>query len=96
MVASPLGFAAGDRVLLCVRPEQLALRAADDPDPAAFPARLRLSLPLGPALMHDVEAGATELKLHQPRHGQPPAPGPVRVALLPTARPALFAAGDAA
>ncbi|WP_235034950.1 ABC transporter ATP-binding protein [Roseomonas sp. 18066] len=93
---SPRGFAVGERVLLTARPEQLALRDASDPDPAAFPARLRQSLPLGPALMHDVEAGSTELKLHQPRHGAPPVPGPVRVALLPEARPALFAAGDAA
>ncbi|WP_419899444.1 ABC transporter ATP-binding protein [Roseomonas sp. USHLN139] len=96
LAESPRGFAVGERVLLTARPEQLALRDAGDPDPAAFPARLRQSLPLGPALMHDVEAGATELKLHQPRQGAPPAPGPVRVALLPDARPALFAAGDAA
>ncbi|MDB5411866.1 MAG: transporter ATP-binding protein [Rubritepida sp.] len=89
---SPRGFAAGDRVLLCARPEQLALRPAEDADPAAWPARLRLSMPLGPALIHDVEAGTAELKLHQSRHGPPPPPGPVRVALLPGARPSLFPA----
>ena len=95
-VESPRGFAAGDRVLLCARPEHLALRGAESTDPAAWPARLRLSLPLGPSLVHDVEAGATEMKLHQARAGAPPAPGPVRVALSPGARPTLFPAGDIA
>jgi putative spermidine/putrescine transport system ATP-binding protein len=95
-VESPRGFAVGDRVLLCARPEHLVLRGAANPDPAAWPARLRLSLPLGPSLMHDVEAGSTEMKLHEPRHGAPPAPGPVRVALAPGARPTLFPAGDIA
>ncbi|PWC28386.1 ABC transporter ATP-binding protein [Teichococcus aestuarii] len=94
ILASPRGFAVGERVLLCARPEHLALRDATAETPESWPARLRISLPLGPALVHDVEAGATELKLHEARHGQPPAPGPVRVALLPTARPALFPAGD--
>jgi putative spermidine/putrescine transport system ATP-binding protein len=93
-VASARGFAAGERVLLCARPEHLALQDAARDTAESWPARLRLSLPLGPAVMHDVEAGATELKLHAARHGQPPEPGPVRVALLPTARPALFPAGD--
>ncbi len=95
MVESSRGFAAGDRVVLCARPEHLALRPAEDPDPAAWPATLRQSLPLGPSLVHDVKAGATEMKLHEPRRGSPPAPGLVRIALSPDAHPALFPAGDA-
>lgn len=92
-VESARGFDIGARVVLCARPEQLALRdGADAPD--AFPARLRQSLPLGPALIHDIEAGAAELKLHAARHGAPPAPGPVRVALRPDATPALFPEGE--
>ena len=97
VVDSPAGFRVGERVVLCARPEHLALRCAlhsDHADPAAWPARLRLSLPLGPSLVHDVEAGGTEMKLHAARHGEPPAPGPVRISLLPDARPTLFPAGD--
>jgi len=95
-VASARGFAVGERVLLCARPEHLTLRDAGTEAPDSWPARLRLSLPLGPAVVHDVEAGSTELKLHAARHGPPPEPGPVRVALLPSALPALFPIGDAA
>ena len=94
MVESPLGLAAGDRVVLCARPEHLALRLPDDPDPGAWPAQLRLSLPLGPSLVHDVKAGNAEMKLHEPRRGSPPSPGPVRIALLPDARPTLSPAGE--
>lgn len=94
VVESPQGFAARDRVVLCARPEHLALCPVDDPDPGAWPALLRLSLPLGPSLVHDVKAGVTEMKLHEPRRGRPPASGPVRVALLPDARPTLYPAGD--
>ncbi|MCQ4159044.1 ABC transporter ATP-binding protein [Roseomonas sp. GC11] len=90
------GFAVGERVLVCARPEHLVLCDAAMETPESWPARLRLSLPIGPALVHDVEAGATEMKLHAARQGAPPPPGPVRVALLPTARPALFPAGDEA
>ena len=93
-VENPRGFAVGDRVLLCARPEQLMLRPAQDADPATWPARLRLSLPLGPAVIHDVEAGTAELKLHEARHGAPPAPGPIRLGILPGARPSLFPEGD--
>ena len=63
---------------------------------AAWAAQLRLSLPLGPSLVHDVKAGAAEMKLHEARRGDPPAPGPVRIALSPDARPTLFPAGEAA
>ena len=95
-VGSPLGLAVGERVVVCARPEHLALRPADDPDPAAWPALLRLSLPLGPSLVHDVKAGTAELKLHEARRGAPPPPGAVRVALSHDARPSLYPAGDAA
>jgi putative spermidine/putrescine transport system ATP-binding protein len=95
-VESPRGFAVGDRVLLCARPEQLSLRAADDADAASWPGRLRLSLPLGPATIHDVEAGTAELKLHESRHGAPPAPGLVRIGILPGARLSLFSEGETA
>ncbi len=90
---SPRGFDIGARIVVCARPEQLELRPeADSSD--AFPARLRQSLPLGPALIHDIESGAAELKLHATRHGAPPAPGPVRIGLLPGATPALFPEGE--
>ena len=86
----PGSLAAGSRVVVCARPEQL--RLAD----AGFPAMLRLSLPLGAALIHDVVAGDTELKLQQPRAGAPQPPGPVHVALVPGAKPSLFPEGDPA
>lgn len=92
-VASARGFDIGARVVVCARPEQLELRSPEAA-PDAFPARLRQSLPLGPALIHDVECGAAELKLHAARHGAPPAPGPVQVGLLPGAAPALFPEGE--
>jgi putative spermidine/putrescine transport system ATP-binding protein len=92
-VESARGFDVGARVVVCARPEQLELRAGGDA-PDAFPARLRQSLPLGPALIHDVESGAAEIKLHATRHGAPPAPGPVRIGLLPGATPALFPEGE--
>ena len=95
-VGTPRGFAQGQRVVMCARPEQLELRPAEDADPAAWPARLRLSLPLGPALIHDVESGAAEMKLQQPRLGAPPPPGPVRIALVPGAQPSLFPEGESA
>jgi hypothetical protein len=82
--------------MLCARPEQLTLRPPEDIDPAAWPARLRLSLPLGPALIHDLEAGSAEVKIQEPRHGAPPAPGSVRIAILPGAKPSLFPEGDSA
>jgi putative spermidine/putrescine transport system ATP-binding protein len=89
-VESARGFDAGARVVVCARPEQLALTDAAE----GFPARLRQSLPLGPALIHDIECGALELKLHAARHGAPPAPGPVRIGVLPGATPALFPEGE--
>ena len=89
-VEAARGFDIGARVVLCARPEQLTLSEGED----AFPARLRQSLPLGPALIHDVEAGTAELKLHAARHGAPPLPGPVRVGLVPGATPALFPEGE--
>ena len=94
--ASPRGFAVGERVLVCARPEQLTLRDAGDADPAAFPARLRLSLPIGPATIHDLETGAAEIKLHEARRGAPPPPGPVRIAILPGATPSIFPEGETA
>ncbi len=95
-VESPRGFDLGARVMLCARPEQLTLRPPEDTDPGAWPARLRLSLPLGPALIHDLEAGSAEVKIQQPRHGAPPPPGDVRIAILPGAKPSLFSEGDSA
>jgi putative spermidine/putrescine transport system ATP-binding protein len=89
-VQSPRTFSRGARVLLCARPEQLTLTGGE----AGFAAELRLSLPLGPSVIHDVVAGATELKLQQARHGPPPPPGPVRIGLLAGARPSLFPEGD--
>ncbi len=94
--ASPRGFAVGERVLVCARPEQLTLRDAGDADPAAFPARLRQSLPIGPATIHDLETGASEIKLHEARRGAPPPPGPVRIAILPGATPSIFPEGETA
>ncbi len=95
-LGSPLGFAAGDRVVVCARPEHLALRPENDADPGTWPAQLRLSLPLGPSLVHDVKAGATELKLHEARRGAPPPPGPIRIAFAADAQPTLYPAGDTA
>jgi putative spermidine/putrescine transport system ATP-binding protein len=85
-------FVPGEPVVLSARPEQLQLHGqpADD----RWPVRRRLAVPLGPNLMHDLEArdGIT-LKLVEARLGVPAdATGEAWCGLRPGARPGLFRA----
>jgi putative spermidine/putrescine transport system ATP-binding protein len=83
-------FAAGAPVTLSARPEQLCLHAA--PGAGLWPVQRRLTVPLGPNTMHDLETrdGVT-LKLVEPRRG--PAvetTGEAWCGLRAEARPGLF------
>ncbi|BBK36455.1 ABC transporter ATP-binding protein [Allostella sp. ATCC 35155] len=84
------GVHGGDSVLLVVRPEQLALH--DAPGPDRWPVVVRLSVPLGPDIVHDLEgADGTGLKLVTRRTGPAPAPGAgLFCALAPAANPSIF------
>jgi len=83
-------FAAGAAVTLSARPEQLSLHA--EPGGGRWLVQRRLSVPLGPNTMHDLETrdGVT-LKLVEPR-GAPSAEttGEAWCGLRPNARPGLF------
>ena len=87
--------AAGDAVLLSVRPEQLAL--FDAPAAGRWPVTVDLSLPIGGMAVHDARTrdGAT-LKITQTRRSASPSPtGDVWCGLMPDAQPVLFPANDA-
>jgi len=63
-------FAAGARVMLSARPEQLCLHA--ETAPGRWRVRRRLAVPLGPNTVHDLETpDGTTLKLVEPRLGRP-------------------------
>ncbi|MBX9989479.1 ABC transporter ATP-binding protein [Phreatobacter oligotrophus] len=86
-------FEPGAPVLVSVRPEQMMLADAAAPD--RIPVDLKLSLPIGGALIHDVAApGGEQLKIAVPRRPgmAASAPGTAHAALAPHARPALFPA----
>jgi putative spermidine/putrescine transport system ATP-binding protein len=88
-------FEVGAPVLVSVRPEQMVL--ADAPAPDRLPVSLKLSLPIGGALIHDVTAaGGEHLKVAVPRRPGTLAtqPGEAFAALAPHARPSLFPAAS--
>ncbi|MDP3548412.1 MAG: ABC transporter ATP-binding protein, partial [Phreatobacter sp.] len=88
-------FEAGSPVLVSVRPEQMML--ADEAAPDRFPVELKLSLPIGGALIHDVTAaGGEALKVAVPRRpgALSTGPGTAFAALAPHARPSLFPAAS--
>ena len=59
-------MATGSRIVLSARPEQLTLRSS--PAASSWPVRLRMSLPLGPTVIHDVEGpGGVAIKVAAPR-----------------------------
>jgi putative spermidine/putrescine transport system ATP-binding protein len=69
---APAGVAAGSRVVVSVRPEQLrVVRGATGAEQAArgmIPGTLRAALPLGPVVVYEVEAAdGTPIKVSQPR-----------------------------
>ena len=65
-IASQERFAAGDKVLVSVRPEQLVLASAGGE--ASFPVAPKFSLPIGGELIHDVTASdGASLKIAAPR-----------------------------
>jgi putative spermidine/putrescine transport system ATP-binding protein len=57
-VASEFRFGTGEPVTVSVRPEQMLL--ADEPAADRFPVELKLSLPIGGELIHDVSSQAGE------------------------------------
>ncbi|HEY5795810.1 MAG TPA: hypothetical protein VIU82_12410, partial [Bosea sp. (in: a-proteobacteria)] len=57
-VTAPGRFEAGQPVIVSVRPEQMLL--ADEPAPDRIPVSLKLSLPIGGELIHDVVSEAGE------------------------------------
>ncbi len=90
-VASRRPFAKGDPVLVTIRPEQLTLTSAASPE--TIPVALKLSLPIGGELIHDVETSAGEaFKVASPR--RPGAPltlaESMHCALAAHAKPILF------
>ena len=89
-VPSDRVFAAGALVVLSARPEQLCLHG--EPATSRWRVHRRLSVPLGPNTIHDLEThdGAT-LKLVESRHGVPvDLSGEAWCGLRPEARPGLF------
>jgi putative spermidine/putrescine transport system ATP-binding protein len=80
----------GARVIVTVRPEQLAL--AGTPATDRFPVRPRLALPIGPNTVWDLEAAdGTTLKLAERRAGAPAVLAEQAwCGLRPEARPAIF------
>jgi len=65
-IASTERFAAGDKVLVSVRPEQLVLASAGGE--ASFPVAPKFSLPIGGELIHDVATSdGASLKIAAPR-----------------------------
>jgi putative spermidine/putrescine transport system ATP-binding protein len=57
-VTSEFRFGTGEPVIVSVRPEQMLL--ADEPAAERFPVELKLSLPIGGELIHDVSSQAGE------------------------------------
>ena len=90
-VASEFRFGAGDPVTVSVRPEQMLL--ADEPAADRIPVELKLSLPIGGELIHDVSSQAGEsLKVaiaRRPGMASGGA-GTAHCGLADHARPALF------
>ncbi|BBK33198.1 putative spermidine/putrescine transport system ATP-binding protein [Stella humosa] len=88
------GLSGGSRAIMVVRPEQLVL--SDREGPGRWPVTRRLSVPLGPDLVHDLETtDGTALKLVERRAGGgPPAGAALWCGLAPGAEPSLFAATD--
>jgi len=65
-VTSTARVSAGQPVIVSVRPEQMLL--ADEASPAHFPVTLKLSLPIGGEMIHDVTAvDGASLKIAMPR-----------------------------
>jgi putative spermidine/putrescine transport system ATP-binding protein len=89
-VATDRVFPVGAPVVLAARPEQLSLYG--EPGATRWPVQRRLTVPLGPNMMHDLETrdGVT-LKLVEPRLGAPAdTTGEAWCGLRPGARPGLF------
>jgi putative spermidine/putrescine transport system ATP-binding protein len=88
-VASDLDCAAGEVVLLSIRPEQLALHAEAAPD--RFAVEVGLSLPIGGTIVHDARTrdGVT-LKITETRRGDIASGAAVWCGPVAHARPVLF------
>ncbi|MDB5586459.1 MAG: transporter nucleotide binding/ATPase protein [Devosia sp.] len=67
-LARRLDYAVGVRIVLTCRPEQVSVHAAATA--TSLPARLIVSVPLGPTLVHDLElADGTQVRASQMRSG---------------------------
>jgi len=84
-------FAAGQRVTVSLRPEQLAL--SSEPAAGAWPVEVGLSLPLGPTVVHEaLTRDRVALKVTASRSGPVLSPqGSVWCGLRPGAHPSVFA-----
>ena len=90
-VTSRRTFKKGDPVLVTVRPEQLVLMPVASPETIGV--TLKLSLPIGGELIHDVETNAGEsFKVSSPRlpGAQYELAASIHCALAPHAKPILF------
>ena len=90
-LALPASFpgAAGDPVMLSVRPEQLVLSAV--PGPGFWTIEPGLSLPLGGQLVHEARTSdGAALKIVEPRLGAAGPSARLYCGLAPDARPSLF------
>ncbi len=91
-VMVPTAAAVGSRVIVAARPEHLVLHNEAAPD--RIVAELRQSAPIAGTVVHDIKAGALEMKVTEPRRSPGRAPGPVYVGLAPLARPAVFSLNE--
>jgi putative spermidine/putrescine transport system ATP-binding protein len=85
-------FTPGERAILSVRPEQLCL--SDRAGPERFAVELRMTMPLGPNLVHEAAfARGTSVKVTEPRTGGAARePGRYFCGLVPGAHGSLFPA----
>jgi putative spermidine/putrescine transport system ATP-binding protein len=90
VTSNPGGVAAGDRVIVTARPEQLEL--FEQGGPGRWLVRRRLSVPSGAQVIHEVEAdGGAVLKVIEPRVGAiREGSGAAWCGLRPGAAPAVF------
>jgi putative spermidine/putrescine transport system ATP-binding protein len=87
-------FRPGERAILSVRPEQLSLTDRAGPD--RFPVDLRMTLPLGPNLVHEATfARGASIKVTEPRTGATGRQrGPYYCGLIAGAHGSLFPADN--
>ncbi len=94
-VPAEANFAAGQAVLVSIRPEQLALFA--DPAPDRWPVEIGLALPIGGTVVYEATTmrAPSSLKITETRRrAMNSAEGPMHCGLVGEARPILFPANQ--